>query len=182
MKLTIPALLAFGFACTLQAQNIDAAIKDLQQSYAGIKNNVLAAAEEMPDSDYDFKLTSAQRSFGAWVAHVAEAQMRSCSAITGSGKKSDAGSKTSKADLMAALKTSFEECDAAYSGTTPENYLAPARTFRGEVPRISSLYGNIAHDQECYGNMVGYLRSKGLVPPSTERMQKMMKGRTGGKR
>jgi hypothetical protein len=173
------ALVLFGVSCTcaLQAQNADALVKDLKGSYMGVNENLIAAAEAMPDSDYDFKLTPEQRTFGGWVAHVAEAQMRTCAGINGSGKKTDAGSKTSKADLVAALKASSEECDAAYNGTTAENYLSGVKSFRGETPRAASLYGNLAHDQECYGNMVAYLRSKNIVPPSTKRMEEMMKRR-----
>lgn len=179
MKYMVVAILALSGACALQAQNAEALVKDLQQSYMGIKMNLTAAAEAMPDADYDFKLTPEQRTFGGWVAHVAEAQMGSCSGINGASKKSDAGSKTSKADLLAALKASFDECDTAYNGTTPENYLSAVRSFRGETPRLASLYGNFGHDQECYGNMVAYLRSKNIVPPSTKRMEEMMKRRAG---
>jgi len=182
MKLIAPMFLVIACACTLQAQNADALVKDLHQSYMGIKGTLTAAAEAMPESDYDFKLTPAQRTFGGWVAHVAEAQMRTCAGINGSGKKSDAGSKTSKADLVAALKASFDECDTAYEGTTAANYLSGVRSFRGETPRLASLYGNLAHDQECYGNMVGYLRSKNIVPPSTKRMEEMMKRRGAGEK
>jgi hypothetical protein len=177
MKYMVVAFLALSGACALQAQNAEALVKDLQQSYMGIKANLTAAAEAMPDSDYDFKVSPQQRTFGGWVAHVAEAQMRTCSGINGASKNSDSGSKTSKADLLAALKASFDECDTAYNGTTPENYLSGVRGFRGETPRMASLYGNFGHDQECYGNMVGYLRSKNIVPPSTTRMEEMMKHR-----
>lgn len=177
MKYT--ALVFLGVCCVsaLQAQTAESLVKDVQQSYMGVKGNILAAAEAMPDADYDFKLSAAQRTFGGWVAHVAEAQTRTCAGIAGSNQKSDAGSKTSKADLLAALNESFTACDAAYNGTTAENYLSGVRSFRGETPRIAALYGNIGHDQECYGNMVGYLRAKNIVPPSTKRMEEMMKHR-----
>ena len=172
---------ALGFfvvcVCSLQAQTADALVKDVQQSYMAVKMNILDAAEAMPDSAYDFKLSPEQRSFGGWVAHVAEAQTGACARIAGSSQKSEAGSKTSKADLLAALKESFNACDGAYDGTTAENYLAAVKSFRGETPRIAALYGNVGHDQECYGNMVGYLRTKNVVPPSTKRMEEMMKRR-----
>ena len=180
MKQIAILFLGVACACALEAQDAGAVVKDLQQSYMGMKANLTAAAEAMPDSDYSFKLSPDQRSFGDWVAHVAEAQMRTCAGITGSGKKSDAAGKTSKADLTAALKESFEECDAAYDGTNAQNYESGVKSFRGETPRVSSLYGNLGHDQECYGNMVGYLRAKNIVPPSTKRMQEMMKRRRGG--
>ena len=179
MKNIAILFLGVSCACALQAQDSGALVKDLQQSYMGIKGNITAAAEAMPDSDYEFKLSPEQRTFGGWVAHVAEAQMRTCAGITGSGKKSDAAGKTSKTDLVAALKASFDECDAAYDGTNAQNYLSAVKSFRGETPRVASLYGNLGHDQECYGNMVGYLRAKNIVPPSTKRMEEMMKRRAG---
>ena len=33
---------------------------------------------------------------------------------------------------------------------------------------VTALYGNVAHTFEHYGNMITYMRMKGLVPPSTE--------------
>lgn len=177
MKYTVLVFLAVCCVSSLQAQTADSLVKDVQQSYMGIKENILGAAEAMPDSAYDFRLSPAQRTFGGWVAHVAEAQTRTCGGIAGSNQKNEAESKTSKADLLAALKESFSGCDAAYNGTTAENYLSGVRSFRGETPRIAALYGNIGHDQECYGNMVGYLRAKNIVPPSTKRMEEMMKRR-----
>lgn len=177
MKYIALVFLSVSCVWSLEAQNAEGLVKDVQQSYMGIKGNLIAAAEAMPESDYDFKLSPAQRTFGGWVAHVAEAQMRTCAGIAGSNTKTDAASKTSKADLVAALKASFDACDTAYNGTTAENYLSGVRSFRGETPRIAVLYGNIGHDQECYGNMVAYLRSKGIVPPSTKRMEEMMKHR-----
>ena len=42
---------------------------------------------------------------------------------------------------------------------------------RGEVSRMYALVFNVAHDNEHYGNIVTYMRLKGLVPPSTARAQ-----------
>jgi hypothetical protein len=33
----------------------------------------------------------------------------------------------------------------------------------------SALVGNIAHNNDHYGNIATYLRIKGILPPSTER-------------
>jgi uncharacterized damage-inducible protein DinB len=151
---------------------------DLKQSYSGIKNNIMVAAEKMAEADYSFQPTAPERNFGGWVAHVADAQLGACSRIAGAPKQPNAGSKTSKADLMAALKESFDACDAVYEGTTDANLNDPVPSFRGQTPRVSALYGNIAHDQECYGTMAVYLRLKGIVPPSTEAMAR---GRGGKK-
>ncbi len=40
---------------------------------------------------------------------------------------------------------------------------------QGEVTRAAALYGVIVHGNEMYGTAAVYLRSKNLVPPSTER-------------
>ena len=52
------------------------------------------------------------------LGHVADAQMAMCGAVKGEMKRGDAASKTSKADLMAALKASFDYCDGVYNSMT----------------------------------------------------------------
>jgi uncharacterized damage-inducible protein DinB len=37
-----------------------------------------------------------------------------------------------------------------------------------DVPKTSPLLLLIAHSQEHYGNLVTYMRLKGIVPPSSE--------------
>jgi len=136
--------------------------------YNGVKNNILKAADKMPDDAYDFKPTPEQRTFGGWIAHVADAQTAGCSRVLGNPKTPGASGKTTKADLVAALKDSFETCDAAYSGLTDANSNDTVQSFRGPTTRLGSLAGNVAHDNECYGSMAVYMRLKGIVPPSSE--------------
>ena len=40
-----------------------------------------------------------------------------------------------------------------------------------KATKLAVLNFNIAHDNEMYGQMVVYLRIKGLVPPSSQRRQ-----------
>jgi uncharacterized damage-inducible protein DinB len=136
--------------------------------YNGVKNNLLNAADKMPDDGYAFKPTPEQRSFGGWIAHVADAQTAGCSRINGSPTGGGAASKTSKADLVAALKDSFQTCDAAYASLTDANAGDTVQSFRGPMTRLASLAGNVVHDNECYGAIAVYLRLKGIVPPSSE--------------
>ncbi len=171
-------------ACALQAQPKGGPAtleSDVKQAYNGIKNNITRAAEEMPEAGYSFQPTPEERNFGGWVAHVADAQANSCGAATGQRKQLGAASKTSKADLLAALKESFEMCDAAYGEVTAANMNDPIQTFRGATPRLAALYGNIGHDQECYGSMAVYLRLQKLVPPSSQGRGRMGKGKMKGK-
>ncbi len=48
--------------------------------------------------------------------------------------------------------------------TLKETFKSGAR----EIPKTSPLLLLIAHSQEHYGNLVTYLRLKGIVPPSSE--------------
>ncbi len=151
-----------------QAASIADAIR---QQYNTVKNNLLKAADKMPDDGYAFQPTPAQRSFGGWIAHVADAQTAGCSRALGMPKTPSAGSKTTKADLVAALKDSFDTCDAAYAALTDANASDPIQSFRGPTPRLAALAGNVEHDNECYGSIAVYLRLKGIVPPSSENMR-----------
>ena len=167
--------------CALQAQQKGAPADlaaDLKQNYTAGKNKIMAAAEEMPDTGYSFQPTPEERNFGAWVAHLADSQAAFCGMVSGNPKQLNAASKTSKADLQAALKESFEICDAVYDGTTAGNANDNVQTFRGPRPRASWLWFNVAHNEEGYGSMAVYLRLQKLVPPSSQgRGGRMGKGK-----
>ena len=83
-------------------------------------------------------------------------------------KSNQQNPKTSKADLIAALKEVFAYCDIAYNGLTDESAAQTVKFFGGDTPKLSILSVLIAHNAEHYGNLVTYLRLKNIVPPSTE--------------
>lgn len=140
---------------------------EIKQVYTSVKTNILAAADAMPESNYDFRPAPEEMTFGGWIAHVADAQVGICSTLNGQTRKGDAASKKGKTDLVAALKASFEECDKAYNALTDSNATELVAYGRGQNSRGGRLAYNTAHDQECYGSMAVYMRVKGIVPPST---------------
>jgi uncharacterized damage-inducible protein DinB len=142
---------------------------ETKQAYTNIKNNLTRAAEKMPDDAYEFKASPDIRTFGALIGHIAQSQMGTCSAVNGAMKKSDAGSKTSKADLVAALKDSFAECDKAFDSLTDANATDMIKGPRGERSKLGMLNGIIVHDNEEYGYLAVYMRLKSVVPPSSDR-------------
>ena len=166
-------LLAAGASCMIYGQGkggggpMDLA-GDLKANYTAGKTKILAAADEMPDAGYSFTPPGEERSFGGWVGHIADLQANFCGGVTGNAKQLNAAQKTSKADLVAALKESFDVCDMAYDGTTAANANENVQTFRGPRPRASWLWFNVAHNEECYGAMAVYLRLQKLVPPSSQ--------------
>jgi len=145
---------------------------DLKNSYTGIKGTLLKAADEMPEADYSFKASPPERTYGEIVGHIAEVQMALCGNARSEPKKSDAGTKTTKADLVAALKASFDYCDVAYNSLTDADAVTMVTLFGPrKATKLAVLNFNIAHDNEMYGQMVVYLRIKGLVPPSSQPRQ-----------
>ena len=89
--------------------------------------------------------------------------------VSGQPNQIDAGSKSTKADLIAALKETFVLCDAAFEALTPENLTEKVQIGRREMTRLGALTGSTIHDNHEYGYMAVYLRLKGIVPPSSER-------------
>src|SRR5262245_26743183 len=91
--------------------------------YAIAKGNVIKAAEKMPEENYSFKATDAVRSFGQIVGHVADAQYLFCAMAVGEKNPSPGieKGKTSKADLVKALKDAVAYCDKAFDGVTDEH-------------------------------------------------------------
>jgi uncharacterized damage-inducible protein DinB len=141
--------------------------------YAMTKTDVLKAAEEMPEENYAFKPVATVRTFGQLVGHVADAQYEFCAAVVGDGKQPPGieKSKTSKADLIQALKEGFAYCDQAYNSLIDAQAAQIVKFFGRDSPKLTILSFNIAHNMEHYGNMVTYLRIKGLVPPSSQQQQ-----------
>ena len=138
--------------------------------YRGVKAMLLRSAEKMPEENYGFKPTEAVRSFGQIVGHAAESQYAFCSRALGEKSPSPKieETKTSKADLIAALKQAFAYCDKAYDGMTDASATETIKVMGGDAPRLAALNINSLHTVEHYGNLVVYLRMKNLVPPSSE--------------
>jgi hypothetical protein len=157
--------IAAGFM--LQAQE-NPLSTELKGSYNNVKNNILKAADKVSEADYAFKATADVRPYGALLAHIADSALRTCSAVNGEVKTGTASSKTAKADLTAALKDAFAECDKAYDGLTDTAGATMISTGRGQRSKLGALYGNVAHLNEMYGTMSVYMRLKGVVPPSSE--------------
>jgi hypothetical protein len=147
----------------------------LQSSYAGLKANLTAAAEQMPDADYGFKPTTMPevRSYGQLFAHVAAGQFGMCARLSGrpdptAGRNLEEELQT-KASIVAALADSFVFCDGVVAGFSDDDATTFVRQGQGEVARSAAMVGLVGHNTEMYGISTVYLRAKNLVPPSTER-------------
>jgi uncharacterized damage-inducible protein DinB len=139
--------------------------------YNSTKKNVIGAAEKMPAEHFSFKPTSDVRSYAEIFAHILDTNYWACAALRGEANPNkDDLEKTlkTKDDVVKAVKASFEYCDGAMTSLTEANLHETFKNGARDVPKTSPLLLLIAHSQEHYGNLVTYLRLKGIVPPSSE--------------
>jgi hypothetical protein len=162
-------IVALAAGSSLFAQQGTSEVDALKSAYATVKGELQKAAEAMPEDQYSFKPVPAIRSFGEVIAHVTDAQGRFCSIAAGSEPPPSAGSKTAKADLVAALNHSFEICDGVFENLKESDSTKTVKMGRmGERNEFGLLWTFIiGHSNEQYGYAAVYLRLKGVVPPSS---------------
>ena len=138
--------------------------------YSFVSSAVIGAAQKMPEENYSFKPTPDVRSFGQLVGHVADASYMFCSQASGEPNptKDIEKTKTSKADLVAAVKDAVAYCNKAFDTMTDVKGSQMVKFFTFDLARLTLFSLNTAHTDEHYGNMVTYLRLKGIVPPTSE--------------
>lgn len=174
----LPAFLICLFAPTVSLAAENPLSANNRGLYGAMKKILLRSAENMPEENYGFKPTEAVRRFGQILAHVADSQYHFCSIVL--GEKNPAPriekTKTSKADLIAALKDSFAYCDKAYDGMTDAAAVETVKFMGGDTPKLGALQVNNLHIMEHYGNLITYMRMKDMVPPTSdpEFMKKIM--------
>jgi uncharacterized damage-inducible protein DinB len=134
-----------------------------------LKKNLSASAAKMAEADYAFKPTPQVRSFGQIIGHLANEHYGICAGAKGEKSPSTADFEkvTSKADLVAALDKSIAYCDGVYASMTDAAGTQPVEVFGEKMMRLAALQLNLTHSSEHYGNLVTYMRLKGVVPPSS---------------
>ena len=157
-------------------------LKSARDLYEIVKADVIAAAEIMPESGYSLKIEPDVRSFGQQVAHIADAIYLFASSCLGEPNPFpgvtpvEAGvlekTKATKSDIVNVLKSSFAYCDRAFTSAS-DTALVETVEFPASRNKIvnKAFLLNLAffHTAEHYGAMTLYLRSQGIVPPSTRR-------------
>lgn len=141
--------------------------------YGFVSGAVISAAQKMPEENYSFKPTPEVRSFGQIVGHVADASYNFCSQVSGEANPATdiEKTKTSKADLVAAVKDAQAYCFKTYANMTDAKGSEMMKIFGYQMAKLTVLTINTAHTDEHYGNMVTYMRLKGIVPPTSEKAE-----------
>jgi hypothetical protein len=109
---------------------------------------------------------------GQLLAHIADANYQICSAASGDTNPNTGSieqTKTTKADIQAALASAFAYCRAVYDNTTDAQGAEMVPFFGGqEMARSAILAFNSGHTYEHYGNLVTYMRLNDITPPTSQ--------------
>jgi uncharacterized damage-inducible protein DinB len=160
--------LALLLASVVTAQSPNPIVTSSKASFAEVKDYVLRSAEKVPEPLWSFKPAPDVRTFGQLVAHIADGQYEICGAL---GKPVDKGIEKNvkgKAATIAALKEAFGYCDEFYKTMTDAEAGQTVTMFGQKSSKIGVLETNTQHTNLHYGNMITYMRIKGIVPASSE--------------
>ena len=173
MKKTLLLIAVLAVGARAQAQDM-LKTANIQRYYTPVKFDLIGAASVMPADKYGFKLDPAQMDFGQWINHSTERNYLDCSTLRGEPNpmpKAKTDLLKAKAEIAKALAESFDYCDATFEKLTDAKILSTQ-------PLTIAFLHTTVHNNEIYGNVVGYLRANHILPPSTEMMQEMRKGKT----
>jgi hypothetical protein len=145
---------------------------NIQRYYNSVKLDLIGAASVMPADKYGFKLDPAQMDFGEWINHSTERNYLDCSTLRAEANpmpKAKTDLLKTKPEIAKALAESFDYCDKTFESLTDQKILSSPQM-------VTAFLHTTVHNNEIYGNVVGYLRANHILPPSTEMMQEMRKG------
>ena len=145
----------------------------LLDTWNDVGRKIIAMAEDFPEDKYDFKPTPAQRSFAEQLLHAAGANYFFTTPAT--GKKPPAGEDPKRSDykdkaaIVAFVKQSFADGAAAIKAKGDKGLSdLLVDPFVNQQVRVSDMaWGLLEHSGEHYGQLVGYYRTAGLVPPES---------------
>lgn len=175
----VVVMLAMIVSGSLRAQPANPLTNGARLHYGIVKGYATRAAAKMPEDHYSFRPAPEVRTFAQLIGHLADSNYRLCSVLAGQDPPRDAGierTAKSKADLVTALGESFTYCDGQYAAMTDAAGTPIVKFDAGgegarvpiQMPRLTVLAFHTAHAFEHYGNVVTYMRLKGIVPPSSE--------------
>jgi uncharacterized damage-inducible protein DinB len=156
--------------CAQGKPSADPLISSSRDLFTQISALILRSADKIPENLWSYQPTPEVRTIGQLFAHIADASNHICAAAMDGKASTVSVEKTAKtkAEIVAALKTEFAGCEANYAKMTRASALQTIDVGGAKRTRIAEMDYEVAHTWEHYGNLVTYMRMKGIVPPSSE--------------
>jgi uncharacterized damage-inducible protein DinB len=151
----------------------------LNGMYGAVEQEVVSAAEAMPEDKYSFAPTNGEfkgvRTFAEQVKHIAAVNHLFFGPLVGetidtkSFNENGPASVKTKAEIVQYLKDSFALGHRAITTLTSENLVEPlphpVAPFLSTRLAIATI--GCGHPFDHYGQMVEYLRMNGIIPPAS---------------
>jgi uncharacterized damage-inducible protein DinB len=163
------ALFLFTAVLAAQDQPANPLTKTSKAMFEISKGDVMGSVDAIPEDLWSFQPTKEVRTVAQLFAHIADGQYEFCGVATTGKPVSKNIEKTmkTKAEIVGALKEAFDYCETAYSGMSDAKASEIVPFFGMKITRLGAMDFNFAHNMEHYGNLVTYMRIKGIVPPSS---------------
>ena len=146
---------------------------DVQSDLDRTRELILALVNAMPDDKFGFKPTPAQQSFGERVMHIVSVDGFLFNTLGGKTPAPTINQKaTSKADILAALKQSYDWQAAVMKEFNDQQLVErvmPPPFLGSSASRVKVFYYDLQHTEDIYGQLVVYLRLNGVTPPASQR-------------
>jgi uncharacterized damage-inducible protein DinB len=140
------------------------ALKHLKTS----RDFTLKVAAQMPEADYNFKLTPPQMSFAEQMVHLSQALSVFVSPFSGQDPKPAKPASMNKKDVIAFIGTSYDGAIAQISKLTPEQISKTYKSEEGTLTGLENLMALLDHCTHHRASAEMYLRAKGITPAEYE--------------
>jgi uncharacterized damage-inducible protein DinB len=146
---------------------------DVQSDLDRTRELIINMIDAMPADKFGFKPTPEQQSFGERAMHIVQVDQFLFRALGGKTPAPEINMKaTSKADILAALKQSYDWQMAVLKEFNDQQLVervTPPAFLGTTASRLKVFYYDLAHTQDAYGQLVVYLRLNGVTPPASRR-------------
>jgi uncharacterized damage-inducible protein DinB len=146
------------------------------EAWNDIGRKLIAMAEDFPEDKYEYKPNPAQRAFAEQLLHAAGANYFFTNLALGQKPPAEEDPKRdklkTKADVVTFVKKSFADGADAIKAKGDKGMGEVVSDGREQFRLGDLAYGLIEHSGEHYGQLVGYYRAAGLVPPESRPKKK----------
>jgi uncharacterized damage-inducible protein DinB len=166
------ALLMFCLPLAAQQPFAEGLLRAYTQYQLNLEEAVAKVAPEM----LDYRPTPDVKSFREHAAHVLDGNFSMCAQIKGEANPNKGSLEDAKLGKPALLKAAFEAgvyCTAALKGMTDaQGGEAVALSNGNSRTKAYTAVHLVEHFGLHYGNLITYMRLKGVTPPETERRRR----------
>jgi hypothetical protein len=170
LKIGVALLSILAVPALAQSTIKDALVKHWKTS----GDFTIAVAKLMPADSYGFKPVPDELTFGQVLIQVGRANLGACALASGSKRpdvapalvEEESGKREADKDsIVQFLSSSFDFCNQAVAGMTPEKLDAVVGPPNRKMTGYEWLWAYFTHTAHHRGQLEVYLRLKGIKPP-----------------